>query len=363
MHGSERKDVEFEAERVYTLAVPGTKWKSWSRIVLAGLSIGWLTPSALSQAKPPIIDMHMHAYPASQLGPPPVAVCTPAELWAGCDSELAKRAYRMRNPPCDDPVWSPVTDEAVMTQSIDAMKRHDIYGVLSGTRQAVADWMAETPGRFFPGLMLVPGIEKFTHSVESLRELHAEGRLAVLGEVGNQYVGLAPDDPQLEPYWQLMEDLDVPVAIHIGPGAPGAPYDGYPAYRARMHSALTLEEVLVKHPNLRVYIMHAGYPMLDDLLALLYAHPQVYVDVGFIVWGHPRAAFYRYLQGIVEAGFGGRVMFGSDQIVWPGAIERSIATINDAPFLSGNQKRDILYNNAARFLRFSDEQIAKHHGR
>ena len=56
-------------------------------------------------------------------------------------------------------------------------------------------------------------------------------------------------------------------------------------------------------------------------------------------------------------------MFGSDQIVWPGAIERSIATINDAPFLSGNQKRDILYNNAARFLRFSDEQIAKHHGR
>jgi predicted TIM-barrel fold metal-dependent hydrolase len=25
------------------------------------------------------------------------------------------------------------------------------------------------------------------------------------------------------------------------------------------------------------------------------------------------------------------------------------------------QKRDILYNNAARFLRLSDEEIAKHH--
>jgi predicted TIM-barrel fold metal-dependent hydrolase len=33
-----------------------------------------------------------------------------------------------------------------------------------------------------------------------------------------------------------------------------------------MHSALTIEEVLVKHPKLRVYIMHAGYPMIDDLL-------------------------------------------------------------------------------------------------
>jgi hypothetical protein len=27
------------------------------------------------------------------------------------------------------------------------------------------------------------------------------------------------------------------------------------------------------------------------------------------------------------------------------------------------QKRDIFYNNAARFLRLSQEEIAKHHGR
>ena len=80
---------------------------------------------------------------------------------------------------------------------------------------------------------------------------------------------------------------------------------------------------------------------LEDLLALLYSHPQVYVDVGFIVWGQPRAAFYRHLQGIFDAGFGDRVMFGSDQMVWPGVIERSIAAINDAPFLNSAQKRDI----------------------
>ena len=49
---------------------------------------------------------------------------------------------------------------------------------------------------------------------------------------------------------------------------------------------------------------------LDDLLAVLYAHPQVYVDVGVIAWILPRAAFYRHLRGIVEAGFGNRVMSG-----------------------------------------------------
>ena len=39
----------------------------------------------------------------------------------------------------------------------------------------------------------------------------------------------------------------------------------------------------------------------------------------------PRPAFYRYLRGIVEAGYGDRVMFGSDQMVWPGLIDEQCA--------------------------------------
>jgi predicted TIM-barrel fold metal-dependent hydrolase len=107
--------------------------------------------------------------------------------------------------------------------------------------------------------------------------------------------------------------------------------------------------------------MHAGYPMLEDLRALLFSHPQVYVDIGSIVYTEPRPAFYRFLQGIVEAGYGERVMFGSDQMVWPGVIEPSIQIIEEAPFLSEAPKRDIFYNNAARFLRLSEAVISKHH--
>jgi uncharacterized protein len=54
-------------------------------------------------------------------------------------------------------------------------------------------------------------------------------------------------------------------------------------------------------------------------------------------------------------------MFGSDQMFWPDAIGEAIQSIEQAPFLSEAQKRDILYNNAARFLRLSDAVIAKHH--
>jgi predicted TIM-barrel fold metal-dependent hydrolase len=89
----------------------------------------------------------------------------------------------------------------------------------------------------------------------------------------------------------------------------------------------------------------------------------VYVDLGVIIYALPRAEFYRYVRTIVEAGFGSRVMFGSDQMVWPETIEYGIRLIEEAPFLTGEQKRNMLYNNAAAFLRLSETDRARHRGR
>lgn len=47
-------------------------------------------------------------------------------------------------------------------------------------------------------------------------------------------------------------------------------------------------------------------------------------------------------------------MFGSDEMVWPDAVSAAIDTIQNDPALSPQQKRDILYNNAARFLRIKE---------
>jgi hypothetical protein len=53
-------------------------------------------------------------------------------------------------------------------------------------------------------------------------------------------------------------------------------------------------------------------------------------------------------------------MYGSDQMIWPEVIGETIEAIEDADFLSEEQKRDILYNNAARFLRLTDQEMAAH---
>lgn len=322
-----------------------------------------LTLPVLAQRPLPIIDVHAHALAADSQGQPPVAICAPYEsmpVWDPAEPYFKVFQAMLKQPPCENPVWSPMTDQALMDETIEVMKRLNIFGVLSGTPERVAEWREAAPGLFIPGLLFQVGRDK--RSPDDLRALHEEGRLDVLGEVSNHYAGIAPDDERMEPYWALAQELDIPVGIHIGPGPPGVIYLGASGYRARLHSALTMEEVLVRHPRLRVYLMHAGYPLLDDLLVVLHAHPQVHVGLGVIVYTQPRAAFYRFLQGIVDSGFANRVMFGSDAMVWPGVIERSIAVIEEAPFLNEKQKRDILYNNAARFLRLSEAEIARHHG-
>jgi predicted TIM-barrel fold metal-dependent hydrolase len=321
-----------------------------------------LVVSATAQDRPPILDVHLHALSADSQGPPPLAMCTPIEPMPAWDPSTPYGPTFMsllKEPSCPDPVWSPMTDEDLMNETLEVMERINLVGVLSGSADRVAEWRRQRPDRIIPGLMFQIGEKSL--SPKDLRDMHGSGELAVLGEVTNQYVGIAPDDARMDPYWELAEKLDIPVGIHVGPGPPGVVHLGSEGYRARLHSALTLEEVLVRYPGLRVYIMHAGYPMLEDTLALMYAHPQVYVGVGVVVYTQPRAAFYRFLRGLVEAGFGNRVMFGSDQMVWPGVIERAVAVIEEAPFLGEREKRAILYDNAARFLRLSEQEISRHH--
>lgn len=331
-------------------------------VVLAGLSAAPAT--AAGKTPPPIIDMHMHPLGVG-FGGGNYAVCMPYPKFEAAENgEAAKKLFLQwhHDPPCSDPVRVPRDDATLLREVMAAMQRRNIHAVLVGGELTDA-WADAQPDRFMRGL---PNQEfRLTPAdVERLRARHREGKLQVLAEVPAQYYGALPDDESLEPLWNLAEELDVPVGIHIGTGPPGAPYGpGLDKYRARLHSPLTLEEVLLRHPKLRVYVMHAGWPMLDGMLAVLYAHPQVHVDTGAIVWGASRKTFYRYLEQLVEAGFEERIMFGSDMFATPPTLEHSIRVIEEAPFLSAAQKRAILYDNAARFLKLDAATIARQNGR
>src|SRR5213076_423902 len=109
----------------------------------------------------------------------------------------------------------------------------------------------------------------------------------VMGEIGLQYGGISPSDPACDKYFALAEELDIPVAIHMGTGGSGRANLINAEIPRLGRQSLLLEELLARHPKLRVQIMHAGYPMIDNLLTLLQENSHVYVDVAGLIWSYP----------------------------------------------------------------------------
>jgi uncharacterized protein len=277
------------------------------------------------QSRPPIIDVHVHAYAAD-------------DRWT----------YKVPNPHSGQPMTA-TTEKTHMQATLAEMKKYNIVkAVVSYNYQAVLRWKATAPEQIIASYGFY---DPSLPDLQFLRREHGAGRLMALGEIGAQYLGIAPNDPLLDPFFALAVELDIPVSIHIGLTRPGIAYDEWPKYRVALSNPLLLEEILIRYPKLRINIMHAGWPMLDQMIGLLWAHPRVYVDTGVIAWRLPRKEFHAYLRRIVEAGFGKRIMFGSDQMVWPETIGMAVEGIESADFLTEKQKRDILYNNAVKFYR------------
>lgn len=318
-----------------------------------------------SFAPSPVIDMHMHAWSLQEFGGESVPACIGAEGVDMNGIDPAKPFDFTEQASCKVMVSSPSTDDAVMAETVAQMQRFNIVsGVIAGERDIVGKWMKAHPSRFIPATnFFVDGGLPPEGRAAELENRVKNGETRIFAEITPQYRGLSPDDPSLEPYYAMAERLDIPVGIHMGYGAPGGPYWVYPKYRASLGNPLLLEDLLVRHPKMRVYVMHAGMPMTDEMIALLFSHPQVYVDISADNWGVPRKEFHHHLKRLVEAGYTKRIMFGSDQMVWPKTIAVALDAITSADFLSEVQKRDILYNNAARFLRLSKEEIDRHHGR
>ncbi len=313
-------------------------------------------PISAQNGPPPIIDMHLHAMHANDLGPPPLFICAPFPVWPLKDPQEDVKSYFARvqiKPACASPLRSGTSDEELMRRTLEILEKRNVYAMTNAISDDALDlvekWKKAGGERVIPAIPFDPESGKPT--VEELRQLVKSKRVMAFAEVGPQYEGIAVTDPRMEPYFALAEELDVPVGIHMGPGPPGAPYVLAPRYRMRLSSLLTLEDVLVRHPRLRVWAMHAGWPLADDTIGALYAHPQLYVDIAIIDYAFPRKQFYDFLHRLIDAGFENRIMFGSDEMVWPDAVSAAIETIQNDPALTAEQKRDILYNNAARFLR------------
>jgi uncharacterized protein len=303
--------------------------------------------TASAPATQPIIDMHVHAYPAD---------------WVrNVLGKSATAEERLPDPP--NPLTGKrsgaKTDAELRDAMLAAMKQRNIVKIVaSGPLEIVYQWKSADPDRVIGSpLFPIPNVAPYP-PLDQLQRDYVSQRLGAMGEVTAIYDGLSPSDPKMDVYYALAERMNIPVGIHTGIGIPEASYNCCPGFRIGLADPLNVEGVLTRHPKLRLYVMHAGYPYLDATLALMNAYPKLYADVAAIDWLLPRDEFHRYLHSLVQAGMGHRLMFGTDAIVWPDAFGIAIENIDSATFLTPAQKADIFYNNAARFLGLEAQSAA-----
>ncbi len=289
------------------------------------------TTTAYERYEGPIIDMHIHAYPEQN---PMFGMTHPPtlrnETFKGAASAIEHK-------------------EKVFAK----FAEHNIVKAVVTNGQLWMDDASES--------ILIAGADR---EIEDLQKQHQEGRLHAIAEMAPFYAGILADDPSQMRYFALAEELDVPVGFHIFPGGPNNGIHLMPDLLGGMRtynaSPLQLEDALVTYPDLKLYIMHGGWPYVEDVKALMYAHSNLYVDIAVVNWVLPQEEFNSYLKALINAGFGDRIMYGTDQMVWPDVISVGIETVNNADFLTLEQKEDIFFDNAAKFLGLSEEELANH---
>jgi uncharacterized protein len=301
---------------------------------------------------PPVLDVHVHAMDDI---PGAMPMCPNTAKFTASDPSTKESPVGWVQEECTPKLY-PAAKGEYMKDVLAEMERLNVTAVVFGDPKGVQKWKDAAPNRVIPGTAFGGGMSGGRVPHDELRKDFTTGGFKVMGEIGLQYEGLSPSDPSVDQYFALAEELDIPVAIHMGTGGSGRANVTTPKFRGSMGNPLLLEELLARHPKLRVQVMHAGYPMIDNMLTLLQANSHVYVDVAGLIWSYPLKEVNRYIERLVEAGFEDRVMFGTDQLIWPKLMAYSISIIQNADYLTPEQKRDILYNNAARFLRLDTKQ-------
>lgn len=301
-----------------------------------------ITFGQIKETKLPVIDMHLHVY-------------TNADYWGGND-------FSSFVPFSNTVLTSPKTNSDHIKAVLDQMSKSNIVlSYASGNFEALDSLTRKYPGKFYPSIEIRPSPEHLRDNkfLKILKQKIVKGEIKGIGEILNFYNGIAPNDPIMDTLYKIAVNYDLPVGIHFGLSAPGSQLSDFPDMRIEFGNPLMIQDVLIKFPKLRLNIMHAALPLfVDEILAIMYMFPNVYVDLGIVTWGdnYTKESVKEFLIKASKYGLTDRIMYGSDEMVWPGAIGLSVDFINNADFLTDKQKRDILYNNAAKFLRLSEKQ-------
>jgi predicted TIM-barrel fold metal-dependent hydrolase len=198
----------------------------------------------------------------------------------------------------------------------------------------VAEAVQQYPRRF-SGLI---GIDP-TEGMRGVREL--ERAVRDLGFIGAHlyphWFELAPDHARYYPFYAKCCELDVPIQIQVGQSMIYAPE--YPC--RSVGRPIALDAVACDFPELKLVGIHVGIPWSDEMVAMAWKHPNVYIGCDAHSPKYWPPSFVQYMNTYGRA----KVIFGTDFPVLDFARTRSEI---EALGLVPESLRAVLRDNAVR---------------
>lgn len=245
-----------------------------------------------------------------------------------------------------------------ISEQLNILKEYGVYKAALSTSWFLEHSYKDIPGlKLLKGLMLacpngkVPYSENFCFENQQdfpeprwVEENIISGNIDFIGEVLNQYYGITPNSDKLYPYYALAEKYNLPIGFHTGIAGPD--HDS-PNFKVALGNPMLLEDVLIRFPKLKIWIMHAGAPFVQETIALMKYYSNVYADISVISnpYIFPKAEFQSIMHQLLDAGLENKLMFGTDN----GDIKLILENFNSVE-LTAEQKEKILYKNAKGFF-------------
>lgn len=148
--------------------------------------------------------------------------------------------------------------------------------------------------------------------------------------------GLPLNHAKYYPFYAKCCELDVPVVLQVGHSAEFMPSSyGRP---------ILLDEIALDFPELRIVAAHTGWPWVEELIALSWKHPNVYIGTS----AHAPKYWDQSLINFINSRGKEKVLYGTDYIVL--SHKESLEQIEKLG-LREESKRKLLRENALKVFK------------
>ena len=151
---------------------------------------------------------------------------------------------------------------------------------------------------------------------------------------------LAPDHARWYPFYAKCVELDIPVQLQVGQSLIYTPEQ----HLRSVGRPITLDGVACDFPELKLIGIHVGIPWTDEMIAMAWKHPNVYIGSDAHSPKYWPASFIQYINTYGQD----KVIFGTDYPVLD--FKRTRDEI-EALELRPEPKRKLLRDNAIRIYK------------